>query len=129
MLLLLLQGRCFGFSPGGCANAHISSLLPLLLILLLLLLPMHQGFAVVDGVFGPSLSSAFREELLGLYGGGAMTLNHTHLVKHNTTQLLPKTAIYESELSLDPKVRSRGGKGTGSASGCHVLSVEHKVWV
>ena len=69
------------------------------------LLPLlAQGFVVIDGLFGAPACAALRAELLGLYAGGGMTLNHTHLVKHNNTQLLPKTAIHEAELSLDPKV-------------------------
>ncbi len=40
-----------------------------------------QGWAVVDGVFGPELSSRLRDEVLALHRHGHMRLNNTHLVR------------------------------------------------
>lgn len=64
----------------------------------------RQGYAVLDNVFGPSVCEVLRHELRQLHAQGRMHLNHTHLVRDNTTQLLPKAAIYEAEVSLDPQV-------------------------
>lgn len=60
---------------------------------------------MVDGVLASEAVAALSAELRGLHGVGAMTLNCTHLVKDNATQLLQKGHIYEAELSLDPRVR------------------------
>jgi hypothetical protein len=64
----------------------------------------RQGYAVLDNVLGPSVCEVLRSELRQLHAQGRMHLNHTHLVRDNTTQLLPKAAIYEAEVSLDPQV-------------------------
>lgn len=71
------------------------------------LAPPHfmQGYAVVDGVFGPSIITQLQQELEAVYNQGLMHLNHTHLVAKGTTTLLPKSQIHEAELTLDPAIQ------------------------
>lgn len=64
-----------------------------------------QGYAVVDGVFGPGLSHQLQQELLRIYQSGLMHLNHTHLVNKGQTHLLAKSQIQEAELTFDQAVR------------------------
>ncbi len=60
----------------------------------------------MDGVLSAPTAAALRAEMRALHAAGAMTLNCTHLVKDNTTQLLQKQNIWEAELTLDPAVRA-----------------------
>jgi hypothetical protein len=52
-----------------------------------------QGYAVVDGVFGPISSHRLQLELLHVHQSGLMHLNHTHLVTKGETKLLAKSQV------------------------------------
>jgi hypothetical protein len=67
-----------------------------------------QGYAVADGVFGPTVARQLKRELLQVYSRGLMHHNHTHIVARaaGTTQLLPKAHIHEAELTLDPSIQA-----------------------
>jgi Rps23 Pro-64 3,4-dihydroxylase Tpa1-like proline 4-hydroxylase len=60
----------------------------------------HNGFAVVDNVFGLETAAALREELAAVRGTAAMHKNCTHLVHSGATGLLEKEHIWEAELML-----------------------------
>jgi hypothetical protein len=68
--------------------------------------PILQGYAVVDNVFGSQTVQQLKQELLSVYDQGLMHLNHTHLVSKGATKLLPKSQIHEAELTLDPSVQA-----------------------
>eukprot|EP00879_Flechtneria_rotunda_P028831 GHRR01031061.1.p1 GENE.GHRR01031061.1~~GHRR01031061.1.p1 ORF type:complete len:400 (+),score=113.92 GHRR01031061.1:185-1384(+) len=63
-----------------------------------------RGYAVVDGVFGTSITNELRNELLHLQTSRLMHLNHTHLVHKGQTQLLAKSGVMEAELTYDAEV-------------------------
>lgn len=54
---------------------------------------------MIDGVFNAATCQAFRNEILSLRNQSLLHLNSTHLVKGNSTKLLPKHGIYEAEVA------------------------------
>lgn len=65
-----------------------------------------NGYAVVDGIFGPELTAQLRAEVVRLYETGLMHKNCTNLVRDNATSLVEKAHIHEAELTLDSGVQS-----------------------
>jgi hypothetical protein len=66
---------------------------------------LHQGYAVIDNVFGSDTTAQLKQELLSVYSQGLMHMNHTHLVNKGATKLLKKSQIHEAELTLDPSIQ------------------------
>ena len=61
---------------------------------------------MIDGVFNAATCQTFRSEILSLRDQSLLHLNSTHLVKGDSTRLLPKHGIYEAEVA--DKVRPVG---------------------
>ena len=60
---------------------------------------LEKGYTVIDGVFNSATCQTFRYEILSLRDQSLLHLNSTHLVKGNSTRLLPKHGIYEAEVA------------------------------
>ena len=60
---------------------------------------LEKGYTVIDGVFNAATCQTFRNEILSLRDQSLLHLNSTHLVKGNSSRLLPKHGIYEAEVA------------------------------
>ena len=54
---------------------------------------------MIDGVFNAATCQTFRNEILSLRDQSLLHLNSTHLIKGNSTRLLPKHGICEAEVA------------------------------